>query len=181
LLAARYGATHISTGDLLRAHISTGTELGERVHGYVQAGELVPDAVVLELLWAPLSEAAAAGGYVLDGFPRSIEQAEAAYERALPADLTADAVVYLAVPDEIVRQRIAWRADANGREDDADPSVTERRLLVFHATTEPLLNFYDGRGLLVRVDAQGTPAEVSDAMIAALEAKVDVSRVRQRD
>ncbi|MGH9169972.1 MAG: adenylate kinase family protein [Acidimicrobiales bacterium] len=173
VLAKRYGSTHISTGDLLRTSIASGSELGQRVHTYVQAGELVPDEVVLELLWGPLQEAAASGGYVLDGFPRSMRQAEEAYRRALLAEVTADAVVYLAVPDEVVRERIAARA-AEGREDDTDPYVTERRLRVFHAETEPLLAFYDGRGLLVRVDASGRPDEVSIAMTASLDVRAGV-------
>jgi adenylate kinase len=167
VLAAQFGATHISIGDLLRSHIAAGTELGNRVHEYVQAGELVPDDIVLELIREPVQKAAASGGYVLDGFPRSLAQAERAFALAVLLGTTADAVVYLAVPDDVVRERLVLRA-AEGREDDVDPEAVERRLRVFHSETEPLLNFYRERGLLVRVDASGTPSEVTAAMVAAL-------------
>ena len=167
VLAAQFGATHISMGDLLRSHIAASTELGNRAHEYVQAGELVPDEIVLELIREPVQKAAASGGYVLDGFPRSLAQAERAFALAVLLGATADAVVYLAVPDDVVRERLGLRA-AEGREDDVDPEAVERRLRVFHSETEPLLNFYRERGLLVRVDASGTPSEVTAAMVAAL-------------
>ena len=92
-----------------------------------------------------------------------------AYEQAVLAGITADAVVYLAVPDDAVRSRLAARATEGGRVDDLHPDVTERRLRIFHAETEPLLDYYRGRDLLVTVDASGPPEEVSAAMIAALD------------
>jgi adenylate kinase len=168
VLAKHFGATHVSTGELLRAHIRNHTELGQQVAQYVEAGELVPDEIVFEVMREPISEAAV-NGYVLDGFPRSLHQAELAYEQAVLAGITADAVVYLAVPDDAVRSRLAARATEGGRVDDLHPDVTERRLRIFHAETEPLLDYYRGRDLLVTVDASGPPEEVSAAMIAALD------------
>jgi adenylate kinase len=155
----------------LRSQIAAETELGRVAQSYVQSGELVPDEVVLDLMLPPIQEAAAAGGYVLDGFPRSLHQAEEGYKRALDLQVTADVVVYLAVPDEVVRERIAARAGAGSRKDDADSEVIERRLRVFHSETEPLLDYYRGRGLLVTVDASGTPEEVTEAMMSALESR----------
>ena len=165
-LADHFGVRHVSSGDLLRAHIAEGTELGRRAQAYVARGELVPDDLVMQIVGAALAEAAAEGGYVLDGFPRTLAQAERAYELARPADLTADVVVLLAVPDAVVRERLRTRGQ--GRVDDADPDVIERRLRVFHDETEPLLDFYRSRGILKTVDASQPPDEVTTAMLAAL-------------
>jgi adenylate kinase len=169
LLAGHYGATHISTGELLRGHLADATELGKKIEDYVRTGELVPDEIVLDFLRVPIARAAESGGYVLDGFPRSLRQAELAFEFALPAGVTADAVAYLAVPDEIVRERLALRAAA-GRPDDRD-EVIERRLRIFHSETEPLLEYYRNRGLLVTIDATAVPNEVFAALIATLDAR----------
>ncbi|MEY2449465.1 MAG: adenylate kinase [Acidimicrobiaceae bacterium] len=166
-LAERFGVRHISTGDVLRRHIADGTELGALAAPYVQRGDLVPDDVMLQIAGNAAVEAAKDGGYVLDGFPRTLEQAERAYEFAVPADVAADAVVYLAVPDDVARERLATRAVA-GRVDDNDPAVVERRLRVFHEQTEPLLEFYRNRGILVPVDASHSPAEVTEAMLEAV-------------
>lgn len=170
VLAERFGVTHISTGELLRNEIALGSEIGRAVARYVQAGELVPDDIVLELLLKRIAAAVATGGYVLDGFPRTLAQAKRAYDLAATAGAAADAVVYLAVPDDIVRERLLARAP-QGRSDDADPEVTERRLKVFHSETEPLLDYYKERGVLVTVDAAGPPDEVSQLMISAIEAR----------
>ena len=165
-LADRFGVRHVSTGELLRRHIAEQTELGRLAQPYVRGGELVPDDIVLQMAGAEVIEAAAEGGYVLDGFPRTLDQAERAYELATPAGVTADAVVYLAVPDDVARARLLGRDE--GRADDADPEVIERRLRVFHEQTEPLLDFYRGRGILVTVDAVPPPEQVTAAMLAAL-------------
>lgn len=165
-LAARFGVRHVSSGDLLRVHIADGTALGDMAEGYVRRGELVPDDLVLQMVGAEVVEAANAGGYVLDGFPRTLAQAERAYELAGPAGVTADAVVFLAVPDAVVRERLMGRRE--GRVDDADPEVIERRLRVFHEETEPLLDFYRQRGILVTVDATPPPDAVTQAMLAAV-------------
>lgn len=169
VLAEHFGATHVSTGELLRGHMGDLTELGRLVSQFVRSGELVPDEIVLELLWEPITKAAAGGGFILDGFPRNLRQAELAFKRALMAGVTADAVVYLAVPDDAVRTRLVARAAQEGRSDDLDPAVTERRLGIFHAETGPLLDFYRARDLLVTIDASGPPDEVGAAMIAALD------------
>ncbi|HXY44515.1 MAG TPA: nucleoside monophosphate kinase [Acidimicrobiales bacterium] len=169
LLAEHFGAQHISSGQLLRAHLGDATAFGKRIEDYVRTGELVPDEVVLELLRPAVTAAVADGGYVLDGFPRTLRQAELAFREAVPMGATADAVVYLAVPDEIVRQRLAGRSE--GRVDDGSSEVTERRLRIFHAETEPLLDYYRSRGLLVTIDAAGPAEEVTAATIAALEAR----------
>ena len=165
-LAHHFDVRHVSTGDLLREHIATGTDLGIQARAYVQRGELVPDDLVLQITGEAAVAAAQEGGYVLDGFPRTLAQAERAFELATPAGVTADKVVFLDVPDDVVRERLMARRE--GRVDDADPDVIERRLLVFHGETEPLLDFYRQRGILVTVDATPAPDAVTKMMLAAL-------------
>jgi|SRR5579862_1142757 len=163
LLAKHYGVPHVSSGELLRAHVADRSDLGRDVAGWLARGELVPDDLVLAVVGDALSGAVKAGGYVLDGIPRTLAQAERAYELAQPAGLVADAVVYLDIADDVARERLAGRA-AGGRPDDADPTVIERRLQVFHADTRPLLDFYRERGILVAIDA----AQPVDAVHSAI-------------
>lgn len=167
-LAEHFGVRHVSTGDLLRAHIADRTDVGREARSYVENGELVPDDLIFRMAGPAVVEAAREGGYVLDGFPRTLAQAERAYELAGEAGVEADAVVYLVVPDDVARQRLAGRA-VEGRADDADADVIDRRLRVFHEQTEPLLDFYRGRGILVPVDATPPPDEVTKAMLASVQ------------
>jgi adenylate kinase len=157
-LAERLGVRHVSTGQLLRAEVEARTELGRRAASYLDRGELVPDDVILAALRPALADARAAGGYVLDGFPRSRAQAE-----LLPDD---DLAIHLDLDDDEARQRLADRGE--GRSDDADPEVIGRRLRVYHDDEPALLALYRDRGRLVTVDA-GRPAdEVARAIDAAV-------------
>jgi adenylate kinase len=167
VLADHFGVPHVSSGDLLRSHVVAQSDLGLRLGEYLARGELVPDDLVLAVIGDAIIAAMRTGGYILDGFPRTLAQAEQAYALAEPAGVAADAVVYLAVPDDEARQRLASRDDA-GRTDDADPAVIERRLRLFHAETTPLLDFYGERGILVTVDAVQNADAVSAAIFSAL-------------
>ncbi|MCU1463782.1 MAG: adenylate kinase [Acidimicrobiales bacterium] len=169
-LARHFGVPHVSSGELFRDHIARGTDLGRLVAGYVRRGDLVPDDLVVSIVGDAVMRAAKDGGYVLDGFPRTLPQAERAFELARPAGLTADAAVYLAVPDDVARERLLARG-GEGRVDDADRDVIERRLQVFHEETEPLLDFYRDRGILTTVDATPPPDEVTKAMLAAVSGR----------
>ena len=162
VLAERRGVPYLSTGDLLRDNVARGTDLGRRVAEYLDRGELVPDDLMVEIVLDRLGALDGRGGYVLDGFPRTVAQAEAA-ERSVPGGL-ADVVVFLALPDEVARQRLEHRA--SGRSDDADGDTIDHRLQVFHAETEPLVDFYRDQGALRAVDATEPP----DAVLAAIEA-----------
>ena len=153
----------------LREQVKAGSELGRRVSGALDRGELVPDEVIVALMHEVLRSPATADGYVLDGFPRTVAQAERA-EGLLGSTGGLDAVVYLDLPDDVVRQRIAERATQANRSDD-DGDVVERRLLIFHADTKPLLDYYRSRGLLVPVDATPAPEAVTAAIVAALAAR----------
>lgn len=161
------GAAHISTGDLLRAEVDAGTELGRRVAGYQVAGELVPDSVILAVA-LPLVEAAAAGsGYVLDGFPRSLRQAQTLDER-VPAAARADQIVLLVVPEAELVTRMLVRAGREHRPDDTT-EIFGRRLSVYEAETRPVIDYYREQGLLREVDAVGDLDEVTGRIRAALE------------
>jgi len=167
-LAEYLRVPHVSSGELLRKHVDGDTALGREVAGYVARGELVPDDLVLRVVGEAVAAARNTGGYVLDGYPRSLNQAEKAYELAASSGDTADAVIYLAVPDDVARQRLVRRA-VEGRPDDADPEVIERRLRVFHEQTEPLLDFYRDRDILRTIDAAQDPDEVTKAIFAAVD------------
>jgi len=167
MLSQTFGIRHVSSGDLLRRHVADQTELGREISDCLARGDLVPDDLVLAVVGDALVGAVSEGGYVLDGIPRTLAQAERAYELAGPADLLADAVICLDVPDDVARARLAGRA-SEGRADDADPRAVERRLEIFHADTRPLLDFYRERGILVLIDATPTSEIVSTTIRSAL-------------
>jgi len=162
-LAEHFGVPHISSGELLRRHVAAGTKLGRKVASYVERGELAPDDLVMAVVDEALARAGP--GYILDGFPRTVSQTRKAEARG-GAGL-ADAVVFLDLPDDVARQRIAQRMPA-GRADDRDREVIERRLRTFHAETDPVVDYYRNRHLLVTVDAATPPDAVTTAILAAL-------------
>ena len=170
VLAQRFGIRHVSSGELLRTHVQEQTDYGRQAQAFLATGDLVPDDLVLSVVGDALVGAVKAGGYVLDGIPRTLSQAERAYELAQPAGLVADAVIFLEVSDDVARDRLAGRAGSQ-RADDADPAVIARRLEVFHADTRPLLDFYRERNILVSVDGTQDADIVSDAIFDALTRK----------
>jgi adenylate kinase len=169
-IVERFRVPHISSGDLFRRHVAERTELGLRLEPYLSAGELVPDDLVFEMLAGPIADAAdSTGGYLLDGFPRTIAQAEQAYEIARQYDLLVHAVIALEAPHDVLVERLLLRGETSGRLDDTE-SVVRHRLDVYDAMTRPLLDYYDERGVLHRVDASGTVDEVRAVVLRELEA-----------
>ena len=162
-LAEPFGVPHISSGEFLRRHVADGTELGRKVARYLERGELAPDELVMAVVDEALARTAA--GYILEGFPRTLSQAREAEARH--ASGLADAVVFLELPDDVAWQRIAERMPT-GRSDDRDREVVERRLRTFHAETDPVVDYYRDRGLLVTVDATPPPDAVTAAILTAL-------------
>ncbi|HKO83158.1 MAG TPA: adenylate kinase, partial [Actinomycetota bacterium] len=154
-LVDRFGGVHIATGDILRSNADRGTELGRTASRYMDRGELVPDDVMIDMVLERLGEGDCAGGFVLDGFPRTVPQAEALGKRLEELGRPLDAVVSLQVGEDELRERLAARAEEQDRAEDDDEDAIRRRLELFDRETEPLLDFYDDRGLLVRVDAKG--------------------------
>lgn len=166
-LAARLGVEHIGVGDLLRAEVAAGSEVGREAASYMTRGELVPDEVILRLVVARVFAAAEAGGYLLDGFPRSVEQAEQVRGQAAERGAVPDVVLYLEVPRAELMRRILARAAHEGRADDNEQTVTTR-LQVFDEETRPLVDYYRDRGLLRAVDADRPVDEVTAALLAVL-------------
>jgi adenylate kinase len=166
VLADRLGALLLSTGEVLRAQVDAGTELGHVVTPYLAKGALVPDDLVLEVVADRLARSDAEGGYVLDGFPRTVFQAERLDTTATPPD----AVVHLRLDDTIARLRMAQRGE--GRVDDGNLAVVDERLRVYHDQTSPLLDYYGAQSLLLTVDAAEAPDLVTGAIIQALDASV---------
>jgi adenylate kinase len=167
-LAAHFGVAHIAAGDRLRAEVASGSALGAQLAGYLARGDLVPDEVVLDILWPQVVAAAQGGGYVIDGFPRTLRQAEAAYERARADGVAAHAAVHLAgSPEELVGRMLA-RARTQGRVDDVGP-VIRHRMEVYDAETRPVLDHYAARGVLVTVDALQPVDDVFAAILAGLQ------------
>jgi adenylate kinase len=158
LLAEHLGVAHVSTGDLLRKAIAAGTELGRRAKQFIDAGELVPDALVLGLVRETL-EGPARGGCILDGYPRNLAQAEA-LDRLLPEiGHRLECVVELDVAEQVLVDRIAKRAAAEGRSDDTAETV-RNRLRVYREQTAPLVRYYRARGTLRAVPGEGTVEEI---------------------
>jgi adenylate kinase len=168
-LAKRFGITHISSGDLLRQHVRDQTALGQTIRSYVDRGDLVPDAVVLDMMRKPVVAAAEAGGYVLDGFPRTVDQAKAAFPVAQALGAEVQAAVHLDVPRaELVRRLLSRRRGSDDTED-----VIDRRLQVYLESTVPLLEYYAGREWMFAVDGSRPPDAVHEEIVTRLQKLAD--------
>ena len=166
-LAARYGVRHIAAGDLLRAQAQAGGPLGSEIAAYQARGDLVPDQVVIDVLTPVVVDAAAHGGYILDGFPRNLPQAHAAADLAARLGVTLQAAIYLYAPDDVLTRRLLDRATEGGRTDDT-ADVIRHRLELYAETTGPLVPYYTERGILVAVDADQPPDSVFEDILAGL-------------
>ena len=167
VIAEHFGIPHIATGDLLRDHVARGTELGRQVESLLDSGELVPDEIVLAMLREAVV-AAKGGGYVVDGIPRTMEQARALYEMGVELGMTADVALHLQVEDDELVRRLAARGEAQGRSDDTE-DVIRRRLALYYEVTHPILEWYGERGILVSVDAMRPADQVGRHILTALE------------
>jgi adenylate kinase len=169
LLAEHYGIAHLSSGELFRREVAEGTEIGRRAAEYLLRGDLVPDDLVIEMLTAPVLAAAASGGYVLDGFPRSLGQAEEAYRVATQVSgIELQAVVHLIVPRAELLRRMRARSLNEARGDDSEATIAHR-LDVYDAETAPMLEFYAGRGLVLDIDGDDTIDSVFHNTVAAID------------
>lgn len=163
MLAADCAVPHISTGDILRAAVADGTDLGKKAEAFMSAGELVPDALILDLIRERLNQDDAQAGWVLDGFPRNVPQAEFLIKLLDQIAQPADFVINLDVADEVIVTRLLKR----GRADDEE-SVIRHRLEVYRQQTAPLIDFYRDRQQLVSVDG----SQPMDAVYASLRAVI---------
>lgn len=168
LIARRFGLPHVSTGDLLRMHMSRRTPTGEDVREYVHAGELVPDELMLEMVVDALRDTRNGSGYVLDGFPRSLAQARRLDDVTGELRLAPEIVIHLAVSDDEVIRRLLARAELENRLDDNEVTI-RRRLDLYHAVTAPVVDYYAAKGLLISLDAARDVAEVARDVVDALD------------
>ncbi|MFI6046304.1 adenylate kinase [Nocardia sp. NPDC051321] len=165
LLSEKLGVPHISTGDLFRANISQQTLLGREAQKYMDAGDLVPSDVTNRMVEARVNETDAANGFVLDGYPRTVDQADALEKILAEMDKKLDAVLSFDVPEEILIERLVDRGRTSGRSDD-NAEIIHNRMVVYREETAPLLEHYDG--IVVPVDAVGTIDEVHGRVLQAL-------------
>ena len=170
-MVAKYGIVQLSTGDMLRAAAAAGSTVGLRAKALMDRGDLVPDDIMIEIIDERLGRPEAANGFILDGFPRTVAQAEA-LERLLDAKgLSLDAVIEIVVDDERLQSRIENRIrETGGARADDTVETLKRRLAVYHAQTAPVVEYYRKKGVLKTVDGMGTMDEVSTAIEGLISA-----------
>jgi adenylate kinase len=202
-LRADFGLPFVSTGDMLRENVKEGTELGKEAQKYMDAGELVPDDLIVKMAAERIKAADAQDGFILDGFPRTVEQGKALDKLLSELGRRVTAALLIDVPDDEVARRVSGRrtcvksghnyhvefdppkhegvCDQDGsrlvQRDDDKEDVVQKRLRVYHEQTEPLISYYDERGLMRRIDGTRSPADVNDhirAVIATLRMEDDV-------
>ena len=166
-IADHFDLARIATGDLLREQVVDGTELGKVAKAYMDRGDLVPDDLVIEMTRDRMVEANEEGGYVLDGYPRTLAQAEAAYRWALARGIPFDLTLYFEIEEQELLARLAGRAREEHRSDDAEETV-RHRLEVFANQTRPLVDYYQRRGILVPINAVGPIDAISEEIFATL-------------
>jgi adenylate kinase len=167
-MAAEYGLAHVATGDMIRAAIAEGSELGRRVEDIYDRGDLVPDELVVDLIRDRLARPETAGGIVLDGFPRNVAQAGALDEMLAEVDRPLAVVFEFQLSDEIALRRMVGRAAEEGRSDDT-PEVMRRRLELYHEQTEPVVEHYRATGNVVGIHADRSVNEVFAEIQETLE------------
>jgi adenylate kinase len=169
-LAEAYLIPAISTGDIFRSNVKNETPLGKQAKAYMDAGDNVPDSLTNDLIRHRLAEPDAENGFLLDGYPRTTDQVRELDEFLLGHGTALDAVVELVADPDIVVDRLRKRAIEQDRSDD-DEAVVRHRLEVYREQTEPLIDIYDGRGVLVKVDAMGAIDDVTTRIIGALASR----------
>ena len=172
IIAGRLGVPAISTGDIFRANVSGQTELGRKAKTYMDAGDLVPDEITVAMVRDRLDEADAAGGFLLDGFPRTIEQGERLRDSLAEIGHARDRVLELVVDEEELVRRLSGRrmlvAGPRVQRGDDKPETVRHRLEVYREQTAPLSGWYDDQGLLTKIDAIGSIEEVTERALKAL-------------
>jgi adenylate kinase len=166
-IATHFDLAKIATGDLLREQVAKGTELGQVAKEYMDRGDLVPDDIVIEMTRDRMLQASEEGGYVLDGYPRTLAQAEAAYRWAVARGIPFDLTLYFEIEEDELLARLAGRAREEHRSDDTEETV-RHRLEVFATQTRPLVDYYQRRGILVRINAVGPVDAISEEIFANL-------------
>ena len=165
ILVEKYGFDHISTGDVLRAEIKAGSELGRTAKEFIDNGQLIPDSLMIDILAATYDALPKEQGVIFDGFPRTIPQAEALKAMLAERGTTVHAMLELNVPDEMLMERLINRGKTSGRADDNEETI-RTRLQVYRSETAPLIEHYADR--IITIPAEGTVEEINAATMAAL-------------
>lgn len=168
-LRDKYDLVHLSTGDIFRSNIKNETELGLKAKSFIDAGKLVPDAVTIEMLRAELDKHPAAAGFIFDGFPRTIAQAEALDSLLERQDDAVSLMLALEVGEEELRKRLRSRAKTSGRSDDADPEVIQQRIDTYREETAPVTEYYRAQRKLAEVDGEGSIDTITDRLFKAVD------------
>ncbi|WP_216379462.1 adenylate kinase [Arcanobacterium phocae] len=168
------GIPAISTGEIFRAEIANKSDIGLEAQRYISEGNLVPDSVTNEIVRRRLAQPDALNGFLLDGYPRTLEQIEALDSMLAENDQSMDAMIVIAIPDEEVEGRLLKRAEIEGRADDT-PEVIAHRVAVYHEATEPIIEAYRKRGKLVTIDGIGTIEEVRSRIVAGVKEGLGLS------
>lgn len=155
-LAEKFKLMHLSTGDMLRAEIAAGTELGKRMSSIMSKGELVPDEVVIEMIAARIDSAKGSAGFLFDGFPRTVAQTGSLEKMLNERGMKIDSMMVLDVEHDELVKRLVGRAKLSGRPDDMDPSVIENRIDVYRAKTEPIIDYCRRKGIYEPVNGMGS-------------------------
>jgi len=171
-LVEKYGLIHLSTGDLLRKEMKEGTPLGMEAKSLIEQGSLVPDAVVVGMIANAVDNNPQAVGFLFDGFPRTVAQAEALDQLLLAKNTTISTVLFLEVNQQELIERLIGRAKTSGRLDDADPEIQKRRQDVYRNETLPVAGYYQNFGKVERVNGEGTVEEIFDRLCDRIEAKI---------
>ncbi|MCR9142357.1 MAG: adenylate kinase [bacterium] len=167
IICKEHSIPQISTGEILRAAVKNGTEMGKKASEAMNAGQLVPDEVVIGIVRDRIQEPDAKNGYILDGFPRTIEQADALGKMLEGMGQKLDVALNLDVPDDELVKRLLERAQKDGRADDTEP-VIKNRLKTYNDQTAPLIDYYQKKGILKPIDGLGSMAEITDRIRKAL-------------
>ncbi len=168
-LAEKYNLLHLSTGDMLRAELAAATELGKKMEAIMASGELVPDDVVISMIAQKIDATTGRAGFVFDGFPRTVEQAEALEKMLEERGMKIDLLLVLEVNDAELTDRMKKRAMVSGRADDADEAVINNRIAVYRAKTEPVIEYGRKTGVSRLVDGVGSIEDIFNRLCTHIE------------
>ncbi|MGB0933667.1 MAG: adenylate kinase [Lishizhenia sp.] len=168
-LIEQYNLKHLSTGDIFRANIGGGTDLGKLAKSYIDKGQLVPDEVTINMLQSEVNKHPEAKGFIFDGFPRTNAQAKALDDFLTTQNTSITAMIALDVPENELKERLKKRAESSGRTDDADPKIIENRISVYRKETEPVKAFYQEQNKYIAINGVGTMDEISTRLFAAVD------------
>ncbi|MEN9290467.1 MAG: hypothetical protein RLZZ357_310 [Bacteroidota bacterium] len=171
-LIEKYNLVHLSTGDVFRANIKGETELGKLAKSYMDAGQLVPDAVTIDMLRSEVAKHTDPKGFIFDGFPRTNAQAQALDEFLSSLNTQISLMLALEVEEQELKTRLLKRAEVSGRADDADPAVIEKRISVYNQETAPVKAFYQAQEKFISIDGIGSIDDITQRLFAAIDTTI---------